>query len=53
MRLEECKKLLEQGETIKACAAATGYTDVKTLQRAFKRFEGITLGQYKENKISE
>ena len=53
MRLEECKKLLAQGETIKACAAATGYTDVKTLQRAFKRFEGITPGQYKEDKVSK
>ena len=35
------------------CAAATGYTDIKTLQRAFKRYEGITPGQYKEDKASK
>lgn len=48
VRLARCKELLEQGSTIKSCADATGYTDIKTLQRAFKRYEGITPGQYKE-----
>lgn len=49
VRLAKCKELLEQGNTIKYCADATGYTDIKTLQRAFKRYEGITPGQYKES----
>ncbi|MCF0128121.1 MAG: helix-turn-helix transcriptional regulator [Pseudobutyrivibrio sp.] len=48
LRIEQCKILLAQGLTIKDCAAETGYTDIKTLQRAFKRYEGITPGQYKE-----
>lgn len=48
VRLAKCKELLGQGCTIKYCADATGYTDIKTLQRAFKRYEGITPGQYKE-----
>ena len=26
-----------------------GAVDIKTLQRAFKRYEGITPGQYKES----
>lgn len=47
-RLQECRKLLAQGKTIRYCAEATGYTDVKTLQRAFKRYEGMGPGQYKE-----
>lgn len=48
VRLTKCKDLLEQGYTIKDCVTLTGYTDIKTLQRAFKRYEGITPGQYKE-----
>lgn len=49
VRLAKCKEMLAQGSTIKYCADATGYTDIKTLQRAFKRYEGITPGQYKES----
>lgn len=49
MRLAKCKELLAQGLTIRDCADMTGYTDIKTLQRAFKRYEGITPGQYKES----
>lgn len=48
-RLSGCKDLLAQGYAIKDCVAMTGYTDIKTLQRAFKRYEGITPGQYKES----
>lgn len=48
VRLFKCKELLEQGYAIKDCVGMTGYTDIKTLQRAFKRYEGITPGQYKE-----
>lgn len=49
VRLSGCKDLLAQGYAIKDCVALTGYTDIKTLQRAFKRYEGITPGQYKES----
>lgn len=48
VRLSGCKDLLAQGYAIKDCVELTGYTDIKTLQRAFKRYEGITPGQYKE-----
>jgi len=47
-RLEVCKELLRQGMTIKDCTILTGYADTKTLQRVFKRYEGITPGQYKK-----
>lgn len=53
IRLAKCKEMLAQGSTIKYCADATGYTDIKTLQRAFKRYEGITPGQYKESILKE
>lgn len=49
LRINECKKLLLQGMTLKNCAEAVGYTDAKTLIRAFKRYEGITPGQYRTN----
>ncbi len=49
IRLEEGKKLLLQGKTVKYCAQAIGYTDVKTFQRAFKNYEGCNPGQYREN----
>ena len=53
LRIEECKKLLLQDMTLQDCSDALGYTDVKTLIRAFKRYEGITPGQYRTNaKIS-
>lgn len=47
LRIEESKKLLVQDKTIKFCAESIGYTDVKTFIRAFKRYEGITPGQYR------
>lgn len=48
LRLEECKKLLLQGKTIKYCADTVGYSDIKTLQRAFKRYEGMAPGQFRD-----
>ena len=45
--------LLDEGKTVKDAAEATGYLDSKAMIRAFKRYEGITPGQYKrkENKL--
>ncbi len=51
LRIEECKNLLQQDCTIKECAQATGYLDSKALIRAFKRYEGVTPGQYKKRFI--
>jgi len=49
LRIEECKKLLLKDMTLQDCSDAVGYTDVKTFIRAFKRYEGITPGQYRTN----
>ena len=53
LRLNRCKELLDEGKTVKDAAEATGYLDSKAMIRAFKRYEGITPGQYKrkENKL--
>lgn len=51
-RLARCRELLAQGDTIRDCATAVGYTDIKTLQRAFKRYEGMTPGQYRDSLIT-
>lgn len=48
LRVARCKELLDQGETVKAAAEQTGYLDSKAMIRAFKRYEGITPGQYKK-----
>lgn len=49
LRISKCKELLSEGMTIKDCAKETGYMDSKALIRAFKRYEGITPGQFKSN----
>lgn len=46
LRLEAAKGLLRQGLSVKETAERTGYADPRALIRAFKRYEGITPGQY-------
>jgi YesN/AraC family two-component response regulator len=48
-RLKECKRRLEAGASVKDTAEAVGYLDSKTLIRIFKKYEGITPGQFKNN----
>lgn len=49
LRIDECKKLLLNDMTLQDCSNCVGYNDVKTLIRAFKRYEGVTPGQYRNN----
>lgn len=46
VRLEAAKKLLTEGASVRETAERTGYADPRALIRAFKRYEGITPGQY-------
>lgn len=46
VRLENAKKLLADGLSVRETAERTGYADQRALIRAFKRYEGITPGQY-------
>ncbi len=46
-RLKECKHLLEIGKNVREAAEAVGYLDSKTLIRIFKKYEGITPGQFR------
>lgn len=48
-RVEECKRRLLLGESVREAAEAIGYLDSKSLIRIFKKYEGITPGQYKIN----
>lgn len=48
-RVEECKRRLLLGENVREAAEAIGYLDSKSLIRIFKKYEGITPGQYKSN----
>lgn len=47
-RISEAKRLLKEGMTGREVAAAVGYTRGKALSCAFKRYEGITPGEYKK-----
>jgi AraC-like DNA-binding protein len=49
IRIEKAKILLEKGMTIAQTAQMVGFSNSNALIRAFKKFEGITPGQYKES----
>lgn len=46
-RIQEAKILIGRGETLTAAAAQVGYTNVLTMSRAFKKYEGTTPGKFK------
>lgn len=46
-RIRQAKELLKSGKTVQEVALSMGYTDARGFIRAFKRYEGITPGQYK------
>ena len=46
VRLREAKELLKGGLTVRETAEKTGYIESRAMIRAFKRYEGITPGQY-------
>lgn len=52
-RVEECKKRLILGESVREVAESIGYLDSKSLIRIFKKYEGITPGQFKNSCESE
>lgn len=47
VRIQNCKTMLSNGYSVKEAAEKSGYIDSKSMIRAFKKFEGITPGQYK------
>ena len=48
VRLEKAKELMKMDISIKDIARQVGYLDSKALIRAFRKYEGITPGKYKE-----
>ena len=46
-RIRQAKELLKSGMTVQEVALSMGYTDARGFIRVFKRYEGITPGQYK------
>ena len=50
LRVEKTKELLEGGASVNDAAIQSGYLDAKALTRAFKKYEGITPGSYRDNK---
>ncbi len=50
LRVEKAKELLEAGASVNDAAVGSGYLDAKALTRAFKKYEGITPGSYRDSK---
>lgn len=48
VRIAKAKELLAQGANVQETSAQVGYQESRALIRAFKRYEGITPGQYQE-----
>ena len=48
-RVEEAKKLLKEGHKISDVAEKTGYVNANVFIRNFKKYTGITPGQYRES----
>jgi AraC-like DNA-binding protein len=46
IRIKRARQFLDRGETLVSTAMLTGYSDQSHLTRRFKRFLGITPGQY-------
>lgn len=53
IRVEKCKELLLQGESVKDVAVKSGFLDSKAMIRTFRKYEGITPGQYKKQRLPE
>jgi AraC-like DNA-binding protein len=47
LRVERARKLLRQGETPAAVAAAAGFTDQSHMTRAFARQFGVSPARYR------
>ena len=48
VRIAKAKELLDQGYTVQQTSSQVGYLESRALIRTFKRYEGITPGQYQE-----
>lgn len=54
VRIQKAREFLDRGDTIISAALSVGYSDQSHLTRRFKRFLGITPGQYiREGKIRQ
>ena len=50
VRVSKCKELLDEGKSVKDAAMLSGFIDSKSMIRTFRKYEGITPGQYKKCK---
>lgn len=53
LRIEHAKKMLVQTDkTILEIASETGYNNDQSFNRNFKKFEGLTPGEYRKKHIN-
>jgi YesN/AraC family two-component response regulator len=48
IRLTEAKKLIRTGQKLEAISENVGFGSLRTFMRVFKKYEGVTPGQFKE-----
>lgn len=53
VRIAKAKELLSQGISVQETSSQVGYQESRALIRAFKRYEGITPGQYQETRVQQ
>ena len=50
LRVSKAKELLKSGQNVKETAAEVGYADANYFSRLFKKWEGLTPGDYAQGK---
>lgn len=53
VRIAKAKELLMQGMSVQEIAEKVGYVESRALIRTFKRYEGVTPGQYRETMVQK
>lgn len=53
VRIARAKEFLDKGVSVSETSARVGYQESRALIRAFKRYEGITPGQYQEMTLKQ
>ncbi len=50
LRISRAKEMLRSGQNVKQTAAGVGYSDANYFSRLFKKWEGLSPGDYAQGK---
>lgn len=49
LRIEEVCKLMNSSLSLTEISEKTGFTDLSSMSKIFKKFKGVTLSEYRKN----